>query len=207
MDEFVGVDAGDFTRFCTGVDWLDFVSVAINALRHITLRSMLVGCEGPPPCGGGRLLWIIAIESLGVYCGFDAEEAVAAAATAFHYLDVQGLCPCVGGSEDAEQGVESAGEGGAGGRVGLAFVVDEDDADAVVGFAGVFVGDLNGLGDGVGQRDVFVQVFVELACVLEGGEQLNLAFLRGGVDEVLDGAAFGAFGVECHEGRIVVCHD
>lgn len=136
----------------------------------------------------------------------DAEKFEATTGAAFDDLDAQRFRPSVRRAEDAEHGVESRRESRGGGRVRLVVVGHDDDAHGVGDFARLIVGHLHGLGDGVRHVQRLVEVFVKLLGVLQCRVELDLAFAGRGVDEVLDGAEFGAFGVERDEFGIVVFH-
>ena len=140
--------------------------------------------------------------------GFDAEELETATALAHNHLDVKRFRPSVRRAEDAEQRVQSARQRRRSGGIGVTMVANEDDAHGVGELAGVYVRNLHCLRDGVGHVDGFVEVFVELVGVLQCRVKRDLAGAGGGVDEVLDGAERGVFGVEGHE-RVVfgVFHD
>lgn len=153
-----------------------------------------------------RYLTIIA-SSLGpLFHRLDAEKLETTAGAAFDNLDAQRFRPSVRRAEDPEHGVESRRESGGGGRVRLAVIGHDDDAYRVGDFAGLVVRHLYGLGDGVRHVQRLVEVFVELFGVLQCRVELDLAFARRSVDEVLDGAEFGVLGVERDECGIVVFH-
>ena len=136
----------------------------------------------------------------------DAEKLEATAGTAFDHLDAQRFRPGVRRAEDPEHGVQSGGESGGGGRVRLAVIGHDDDAHGVGDFAGLVVGHLHGLGYGVRHVQRLVEVLVEFFGVLQCRVELDLAFARRGIDEVLDGAEFGVLGVERDECGIGVFH-
>lgn len=153
-----------------------------------------------------RYLTIIA-SSLGFLVHrLNAEKLEATAGATFDNLDAQRFRPSVRRAEDPEHGIESGGESRGGGRVRLAFIGHNDDAHGVGDFAGLIVGHLHGLGDGVRHVQRLVEVFVELFGVLQCRVELDLAFAGRGVDEVLDGAEFGVLGVERDEFGIIVFH-
>lgn len=136
----------------------------------------------------------------------DAEKLEATTGATFDHLDAQRFRPGVRRAEDSEHGVESRRESGGGGRVRLVIVGHDDDAHGAGDFAGLVVGHLYGLGDCVRHVQRLVEVFVEFFGVLQCAVELDFAFAGRGVDEVLDGAEFGVFGVERDECGIVVFH-
>lgn len=153
-----------------------------------------------------RYLTIIA-SSLGFLVHrLNAEKLETTTGAAFHHLDAQRFRPSVRRSENPEHGVQSRREGRGGGRVRLAFIGHDDDAHGVGDFAGLIVGHLYRLGDGVRHVQRLVEVFVELLGVLQCAVELDFTFAGRGVDEVLDGAEFGVPGVERDEFGIVVFH-
>ena len=109
--------------------------------------------------------------------------------------------------KDTEHGIQSGSESGGGGRIRLVVIGYDDDTYGVGDFARLIVRHLYGLRDGIHHVQRFVQMFVKLFGVLKRRVELDLTFAGGSVDEVLDGAEFGGFGVECHECGVGVFHD
>lgn len=155
----------------------------------------------------GERYSVIIASSLGFLIHrLDAEKLEATTGATFDDLDAQRFRPGVRRAEDPEHGVESRGESRGGGRVRLAVIGHDYDAHGVGDFARLIVGHLYRLGDGVRHVQRLVEVFVELFGVLQCAVELNLAFTSACVDEVLDGAEFGALGVERDEFGIIVFH-
>nr|DAE21732.1 MAG TPA: hypothetical protein [Podoviridae sp. ctaUh10] len=137
----------------------------------------------------------------------NAEKLETATGTTFHHLDCQWCFPSVRGSEDPKHGVQSCSQRGGGGRIRLVIVGHNNDTHGVGYFSRLIVRHLYSLRDGIHHIQGFVKVFVELFGVLQCRVELDFALTGGGVDEVLDCAEFGGFGVECHECGVGVFHD
>nr|DAD57422.1 MAG TPA: hypothetical protein [Caudoviricetes sp.] len=168
-------------------------------------RAPKIGCS---LCVNERYLTIIA-SSLRLFAAhrLNAEKLEATTGTTFHHLDSKRCLPSVRRSEDAEHGVQSSCESGGGGRIRLIIVGYDDDAHGVGDFARLIVRHLYGLCDGIHHVQRFVQMFIKLFGILQCRVELDLTFAGGSVDEMLDGAEFGAFGVECDECGVGVFHD
>lgn len=136
----------------------------------------------------------------------DVEKLETTAGTTFDNLDAQRFRPSVRRAEDPEHGVQSRRQGRGGGRVRLAVIGHDDDAHGVGDFARLVVSHLHCLCDYVRHVQRLVEVFVKLFGVLQCAVELDLALTRRSIDEVLDGAKFGALGVERYEFGIVVFH-